>query len=57
MGVAGAAYATVIAQGVSGVLCLFYTAKKISYIKTREKHFKFDSVYFKKYLGIGIQWL
>ena len=29
MGVAGAAWATIISQGVSGVLCLFYVYKKI----------------------------
>ena len=29
MGVAGAAYATVIAQGVAGLLCLIYTSKKL----------------------------
>lgn len=54
MGVAGAAYATVIAQGVSGILCLFYTAKKFPILKLEKKHFKFDSLYLKKHLGIGI---
>ena len=29
MGVAGTAWATIIAQGVSGFLCLFYMKKKI----------------------------
>ena len=29
MGVAGAAWATIISQGVSGVLCLFYVYKKM----------------------------
>ena len=33
MGVAGAAYATVIAQGVAGLLCLIYTSKKFSMLK------------------------
>ena len=28
MGAAGAAYATVISQGISGLLCLWYIAKK-----------------------------
>ena len=39
MGVAGAAYATVIAQGVAGLLCLIYTSKKFSMLKLEKKHF------------------
>lgn len=54
MGVAGAAYATVIAQGVSGLLCLGYTSKKFPILKLEKKHFKYDAVYFKKHLNIGI---
>ncbi|GAA0711217.1 MATE family efflux transporter [Paraclostridium ghonii] len=54
MGVAGAAYATVISQGVSGFLCLFYTAKKFPILKLKRSHFKYDSVYFKNHLSIGI---
>ncbi|MBC8631735.1 MATE family efflux transporter [[Eubacterium] tenue] len=54
MGVAGAAYATVISQGFSGVLCLIYTAKKFPILKLEKKHFKFDINYFKKHLNIGI---
>lgn len=33
IGVAGAAYATVISQGVAGLLCLIYTAKKNPILK------------------------
>ena len=33
MGVAGAAWATVISQGVSGLLCLFYMKKKFTVLK------------------------
>ncbi|MGL5755318.1 MAG: MATE family efflux transporter [Paraclostridium sp.] len=54
MGVAGAAYATVIAQGFSGVLCLIYTSKKFPILKLQKRHFKYNSIYFKKHLGIGI---
>ncbi|RDY27104.1 MATE family efflux transporter [Romboutsia weinsteinii] len=54
MGVAGAAYATVISQGVSGLLCLMYTAKKFPILKLEKKHFKFDTSYFKQHLRIGI---
>ncbi|MGL4797764.1 MAG: MATE family efflux transporter [Paraclostridium sp.] len=54
MGVAGAAYATVIAQGVSALLCLFYTYKKFPILRLNKEHFKVDMEYFKKHLGIGI---
>lgn len=54
MGVAGAAYATVISQGFSGLLCLMYTAKKFPILKLEKKHFKFDTSYFKQHLRIGI---
>ena len=36
MGVAGAAYATVISQGVSGVLCLIYTYKRHTILKLKK---------------------
>lgn len=54
MGVAGAAYATVIAQGISGLLCLIYTAKKFPILRLEKKHFKIESSYIKQHLSIGI---
>lgn len=54
MGVAGAAYATIISQGVSGFLCLVYTAKKFPILRMNKSHFKFDSEYIKQHLIIGI---
>ncbi len=54
MGVSGAAYATVIAQGVAGFLCLIYTAKKFPILKLKKKHFKSGAKYFKEHLKIGI---
>ena len=54
MGVAGAAYATVISQGVSGLLCLIYTAKKFPILRVKKEHFKFDIEYYKQHLRIGI---
>lgn len=54
MGVAGAAYATVISQGFSGVLCLIYTSKKFPILKLEKRHFKYEATYFKKHLSIGI---
>ena len=40
MGVAGAAWATIISQAVSGFLCLFYTAKKFPVLKFQRKDWK-----------------
>lgn len=40
MGVAGAAWATIIAQAISGFLCLFYTAKKFPILKFQKKDWK-----------------
>lgn len=54
MGVAGAAYATVISQGFSGILCLIYTYKKFPILRIGKEHLKFDMDYFKNHLGIGI---
>lgn len=43
MGVAGAAWATVISQGVSGILCLIYIVKKVPLLWMRSEHWKWDS--------------
>lgn len=40
MGVAGVAYATVISQGISGLLGLIYTYKNFSILKLKKRHFK-----------------
>ena len=42
MGVAGAAWATVISQGISGVLCLFYMKKNYSVLKMEGDEWKPD---------------
>lgn len=54
MGVAGAAYATVISQGVSGVLCILYIVFKIPMLKLKREHFKLDFYCVKNQLGIGL---
>lgn len=54
MGVEGAAYATVISQGVSGILCLIYTAKKFPILRLEKRHFSFNLDFYKKHLNIGI---
>ena len=54
MGVAGAAYATNIAQGISGILCLVYSYKKFKVLRLKKDDFKVDSSYYKKHLKVGI---
>ena len=43
MGVAGAALATVISQGISGVCCLFYMVKKFEILKLSKEEWKANS--------------
>lgn len=54
MGVSGAAYATVISQGISGVLCLIYAMKKYSIIKPKKEHWKFDKDLAIQHFKIGL---
>lgn len=54
MGVAGAAYATVISQGVSGILCFIYILKKIPVLKLKKEHFRLEIHCVKNQLGLGI---
>ncbi len=54
MGVAGAALATVIAQGISGVICLVYMKKKFPILKMEKDEWKARISYMKKLCGIGI---
>lgn len=42
MGTAGAAYATVISQGISGLLCLVYIQKKVPILRLRRADWKPD---------------
>lgn len=42
MGVAGAAWATVVSQGLSGILCVIYVAKKVDVLKVSRRHFEID---------------
>lgn len=48
MEVSGVALATVIAQGVSSVLCAFYIFKKIDFIKIKKEDMVFDREIIKK---------
>lgn len=54
MGVKGAAVATVIAQGVSVVLCLIYIFKKVKLLIPDKSEFKIDSDLYKEMLAQGL---
>lgn len=54
MGVAGAAYATIISQGISAILCLIYTYKKFIILRLKKEDFKVKRSYYHKHLKIGI---
>lgn len=47
MGVAGAAWATIISQGVSGLLCIIYTYKKYKILRLKKEDFKVKSRVYK----------
>ena len=45
MGVSGAAWATITAQAVSGILCLLYMKKKFTILKMNEDEWRPDAHY------------
>ena len=54
MGVAGAAVATVVSQGVSGVLCLIYMIKKFPVLKVQREEWKINPDHIRILCGMGI---
>lgn len=54
MGVAGAAVATVVSQGVSGILCLFYMIKKFPVLKIQKEEWRPDPSHMRILCGMGI---
>lgn len=54
LGVAGAAWATIISQGVSGVLCLVYIIRSVPELRLQKDDWKFDRDISKKEIGVGI---
>ncbi|MBE5882870.1 MAG: MATE family efflux transporter [Lachnospiraceae bacterium] len=54
MGVAGVAYATVISQGLSGVLCLIYIIKKVQTLHVEKRHFRLSSCCVRQQIGVGL---
>ncbi|MGL4345821.1 MAG: MATE family efflux transporter [Cellulosilyticaceae bacterium] len=54
MGVAGAAYATNIAQGLAAVLCLVYSYKKFQILRLKKEDFVVPTSYYKTHFHIGL---
>ena len=54
MGVEGCGYATVIAQGISALLCLIYIAKKFEVLKLQKEDFHFSFETIKKLMVLGV---
>ena len=54
MGVEGAAYATIISQGVSGILCLVYMLIGVPMLRIGKKHWRLQGQCVKNQLTIGL---
>lgn len=54
MGVAGAAWATVLAQAVSGVACLIYMTKKFEILHIQKEEWRLDKHMMKVLCGMGL---
>lgn len=54
MDVAGAAYATIISQSISAILCAIHIVKKVPILKLKRRHLKFRKDYAEKQLRIGV---
>lgn len=54
MGVAGAAVATVVSQGASGILCLFYMMKKFPVLKMEKEEWRLNLSHMRILCGMGI---
>lgn len=54
MGVAGAAWATVTAQGISGILCLIYMKKKFPILKIKKEEWRLNRHCVGRLCGMGI---
>jgi putative MATE family efflux protein len=53
-GIAGAAWATVIAQGFSSLLCIIYIYFKVPLLRFKKGEFVFDKGIFKKIFSLGM---
>ncbi|MGN0349205.1 MAG: MATE family efflux transporter [Roseburia sp.] len=54
MGVSGAAIATVISQGVSGICCLIYSSRRFEILKTSKNERRINPHYMRTLCGMGV---
>lgn len=54
IGVAGAAWATIISQGISALLCFFYIKKKYPILKLSREDFRWNWAWAWKHLSLGL---
>lgn len=54
LGIAGAAYATIISQLISGLLCLLYMIKKFEILRVHGEEWKYNPSYCKTLLSMGV---
>lgn len=54
MGVAGAAWATVISQAISGLICLFYMIRRFPILRISREEWRFRPMYAGKLCMIGV---
>lgn len=54
MGVAGAAWATVIAQAVSGILCIFYINKNMPLLRLQKKDWRVSKAILWQHIQVGL---
>lgn len=54
MGVGGAAYATIISQGVSALLCLLYIVKSVPTLHLERQHWRPDTQCMKNQIAVGL---
>lgn len=54
MGVKGAAYATILSQGIAGVLCLIYMLKKFPNLRIHREHWRLDKNCVRYQISLGL---
>ena len=54
LGTSGAAYATIIAQGVASLLCLFYMFRKFEILRTSRDDYYMDAIGVRNMLFVGV---
>ncbi len=54
MGVAGAGYATIISQLISGIFCIFYIKKKLPILWIRKEHFQKAPKVFREHILVAL---